>query len=242
MKKFNKKYTNSKNRVWLSEIAKRNQKLVDQFILGKRKNPYYTPTDTSGINEEDNEFYALVDWIVPAKTYRYKMASWEEFTNDKSASRVGIIPIINVEGDNYWLLGQFHDYVKTPDPILSDLGGQCEKSENSYDCLFRELREESNEKLTNLIRRNLEDAVENRSWMQIYKGFHGGKSPDTIYFIFVNTEYNEFLNNPRLYTENTGKTGESFGSRSFYNQQDLLNRRYRTAKNLTDFINYLNLQ
>lgn len=237
VEKFNKDYGyyNQSNRNRLRKLADKNRNLVNKFILGKPKNPFYTPRDTSLITERDNEYYALIQWTFPREKYTYKEVGLKEFLNDKAA-RVGIIPVVKKDDVNYWLLGSFADYENTPNPILADFGGGCKASDKSpLVCGERELREESKDLLTELFN----DAIEDDGMAILQGTNYSGKT--RIYFLFVELDLydvdkvmREFPDAPP-YKDNK----EHFGNLRLYKQSDVKSGKYRTSKNLTDLLSYL---
>jgi len=242
VKNFNIKYgyRNQSNRNRLRELADKNRNLVDKYILGKPKNPFYTPRNTSPITPRDNEYYALIQWTIPREKYDYKIVSYEEFCKDKNIFRSSFIPFVRKDGVNYWLLGSFHDYQNTKNPILADFGGGCEKKdekdekENCFGikCAMRELYEESNNVLPEFVDKSIEEGN-----FVTYRGI--SKNGYRIYFTFVELDYDIALNTIEYfkYAEPVGK--EIFGNIGLYPQKDIKSGKYRTSKNLTDLLSYL---
>lgn len=231
---FEKTYSKPKLRKWLQGIANRNKDLVDLFILGQPKNPYYRPKDNRPITKWDNEYFALVNWIIPMKKYKYKEVSWEHYCNSKNVKRSSIIPFVRTNGLKYWLLGTFRDYDNN-NPILSDFGGKCEEEDRkdecpSLKCALRELGEESKDLLNIPVKNAINEGN--------YTIFEGTYENEKIYFIIVELEYENVRNIPENF-KNKKWDKEFLGSLNFYRQRDIQTDIYKTAKNLTDFIDYL---
>lgn len=238
-------YYNRDNRQRLEKIAYKNQNLVNKFILGKSKNPFYTPNNTTPITYRDNEYYALIQWIIPRENFNYKIVKPSEFCNDKNVFRSGIIPVVKKDGLNYWLLGNFHDYENTRNPILADFGGRCERGkrgeidQKDYNdpcpalfCAIRETYEESK----GLLPKMVDEAINNGD-MVIYQGknYKGTR----IYFTIVELEYDDVKDVIEKFKIVPLEGKEIFGNLNLYDQRDVKSGKYRTAKNLTDFLHYL---
>ena len=236
IQRFNTRYSSSSKRKFLEGIANKNRNLVNKFILGKEKNPYYTPNDVSPITRNDNEYYALINWIIPQYRYKYKEVSWEDYCEDKNVWRSGVIPVVKIDGFNYWLLGSFHDYENTNNPILSDFGGACEEKDKgrctAYSCARREMLEETKNLLPGLVH-----AAISRGDVAILKG-ENLDFKESIYFIFVELEYEDVKDISEQF-KNKEWPKENFGNLGFYSQKDIKSGKYRTSKNLTDFLDYL---
>lgn len=72
--------------------------------------------------------------------------------------RAGVIPYTFIDGKVYWLMGINQHY------MWSDFGGGCKKVETTYSCLMRELYEESNGLLNDVVER----AIDNRNGVKVY--------------------------------------------------------------------------
>ena len=107
-------------------------------------------------------------------------------------------------------------------------------------CAMRELEEESKGLLTNIVR----DAMKNVRNVAVFEGVNEEKR-EKIYFLFVSLKYEDTSEIPRLFSQtdmsemNKNKK-EKLGPIAFYKQSDVKNFKFRTAKNLTDFIFLLN--
>ena len=179
---FYEKFSKNYQRNRLQKIANRNSFLVNKFILNQQKNPFYTPNDTSPITKKDNEYFALIDWIIPEINYNYKIISVIDYLKTEKVYRSSIIPVVKINGENYWLLGNFYDYENSGDPILADFGGKCNENETPFQCALRESSEESNKLLFNLL-----ENVSNNDYIAIYEGTSN-----------VNKE-TVFINNPPIF-------------------------------------------
>ena len=231
----------------LDKKAQNNTELVNSWILGKPKNAYYTPNDTSPITKNDDEYYALLDWIIPNEEFKYReinkqtekefIKEYCDVTNYK-LKRSSIIPFVNRNGENCWLLGSFHDYEKTKYPILADFAGSCEEKDKNdcapLNCAMRELNEESKGLLPNIVR----NAIRNSNNFVIFEGKN--TKGDILYFMFVKLNYEDVKDIPDKFSKIKEIKGqEKFGPLRFYRQSDILNREYRTSKNLTDLVSML---
>lgn len=241
------------NKEIFTEKAKNNKELVEKWILKKPKNPYYTNINKDEnkdiINEGDNEYYALIEWIIPDKKYQYteiipsleifckdyKFVNGRIVKNQKKLTRSSFIPVVNINGKQYWMLGSFHDYSNTKTPILMDFGGSCNEFEDMKGCpplacAFRELEEESKGLLPQII-----DNIKN---LQKVVFIQGETKDEIIYFIFVFLEYNDVKHIPRIFLDIKNPKYEKLGPIDFYDKDKLFNREYRTSKNLTDLITF----
>lgn len=244
---------------FLNNMAEKNQMLINKWILGKPKNLYYKVNNVSPINKNDNEYYALILWTIPSKIYDYKELNkrsnnfWNKYCNSTNTIRSSIIPFVNFEGKKIWLLGSFHDYDNTENPILTDFGGKCEAEDRrnkcpNLRCAMRELEEESK----NLLSEVINSAIQNQDNYTVFEGTYiknkHSKYPknEHIYFMFVQVKYDDVKDIPTLFSQKKseslelGKQVEKLGKLGFYDQNDLLNFKYRTSKNLTDLIMYFN--
>lgn len=226
--------------------------LEEKWITGKRKG---SPSN-------------LRKWTIPEVNYVYKEIPYVGINgdygvkeNDYKLVRSSIIPIINMDGENYWLLGSFHDYVGIGDPILTDFGGRKEKkTETALDCALRELKEESKGLLTVpvLDALNYKDSLFPKSKPQNNKGQNNKKSlsvrerkvtvfegrddenKQKIFFFIVVLNYNDVKDIPKKFEKMPYLTKEKLGPINFYPQNAIRSRGLRTSKNLTDFVSYLN--
>ena len=256
---FNSRYSKHKNRKWLDGIADKNVRLVNRLILGAEKNPFYGQ-GIGPITRKDNEYYALVDWILPKKQYKYSEVSWDTYCQlweleartlriIPGVSRSSIIPVVKIDGVNYWMLANFHDYENSGDPILMDFGGACEPDDAlasacpSLSCAFRELAEESKVLLNSYVREAIDAGniaiIEgtNYNWQK--------QKEEKINFLFVELDYEKVKDIPEVFStlpnpKNKEGRSENLGQLGFYKQKDIRAHKYRTSKNLTDFISFLN--
>ena len=234
----------------LDRVARSEPYLVEKWILGQEKNrKYKQERGGNTITKMDTEYLALVGWLLPDVRYEYKQVKQEELCKDKYKKyklfRSSIIPIVNIDGVNHWMLGSFADYADTGNPILSDFAGRCE----SYDlkekcpvtsCAMRELEEESKGLLTKYVT----EAMKNPRNVDVFEGINEEKK-EVLYFIFVSLKYEDVYQVPAQFSQtdmselNKNKK-EKLGPIAFYKQSDVKNFKFRTAKNLTDFIFFLN--
>jgi hypothetical protein len=248
------------------------EKLIDKWILNK-KSKKGTP-----ISRQDNEYFQLINWLLPSVNYNYKELTWDNFlSNMKSLDKVqlkraGIIPVVKLNDVNYWLLGSFHDYEKAGlnNYILTDFGGTCEKldleneypilksSKNEYSnfrnsgvlkCALREAHEESLGLLNSALNDALMNAEKN---VTVFLGENNNENIlENIYFFIIEVKYELIVSvleefpdlekkKRRLRQYNRKKKVENYGPIGLYKQDDIRARIYRTSKNLTDFISFLN--
>ncbi len=230
-----------KNRI--DKIASNERYLTNKWILGKEKNPYYKQENPGNeINRYDIEYLALADWILPKTRFAYREVTRAQMCvpDEYKLIRASIIPIVDFRGEKCWLLGSFHDYEKTDNPILTDFGGTCEESDRRKPCpatycALRELQEESK----GLLMGPILDSMKDKNKMAIFEGKNDYK--EKLYFIFVSVNYETIKHIPQQFMHTDRLDGkEKFGPINFYAQFDIKKYSFRTAKNLTDFINFLN--
>lgn len=248
---FPKKYNVRTVRDSLENIARNEKYLVEKWILDKDKNPYYKKENRyNTVGKEDTEYYALIDWTLPGSVYKYNEIkitedNFSDYCNTDpkyKLIRSSIIPIVKIDGENYWMMGSFHDYENTNNPILTDFAGSCEKKDlknicPALHCAFRELSEETKGLLDEIIQKAMSE-VKN---VACFQGVNE-KKKEKLFFMFVSLDYDTVKDIPDLFlkTDRLDHNGENLGKIGFYKQTDIKKYKYRTAKNLTDFIGYLN--
>ena len=242
----------------LDKVARSEPYLVEKWILGQEKNrKYKQERGGNTITKMDTEYLALVGWLLPDVRYGYKQVKQEEMCKFRTSEtpnfkdkkyklfRSSIIPVVNIDGVNHWILGSFADYADTENPILSDFAGRCE----SFDlkekcpvtaCAMRELEEESKGLLTKIVT----EAMKNPRNVAVFEGVNEEKK-EVLYFIFVSLKYEDTKEIPYQFlqtdmSEMNKNKKEKLGPIAFYKQSDVKNFKFRTAKNLTDFIFFLN--
>jgi hypothetical protein len=233
---FHNRYSKRRMRDWLQRSISNYPGLVKRFILDKPKNVFYTPNDNSPITPKDNEYFALANWIIPTKSYIYREIDWDSYCQNTNVSRSGIIPIVKINGKNYWLLANFKDYQNTQDPILLEFGGRCEEKDKigncfSLKCAGRELDEESKGLLSGFVKTAI-----NKGDVAILEGI--SRDGDVVHFLFVQLEYGDVKDLPQKFQ--TIESKENLGNLGFYSQKDVKSGKYRTSKNLTDLLLFLN--
>jgi hypothetical protein len=257
VQEYIKRYSNDKTVQFLNFKINRYPELIKKWILGRVKNPYYPIGRNKNIQKGDLEYYALLDWIIPSKNFDYKISNMNNMLDyDKYCSknngkivRSSIIPFVKINGENYWLLGSFQDYTDPNNLILADFGGSCEKQDETkinplgfkkealyfsckaFNCAFRELKEESRNVLTEIVKENIQDFNN----VIVFEGTHY-KRNEKIFFMFLFLDYDKVKDVPEKF-KNTKETGEEkLGNLEFYKQKDIFSRKYRTSKNLTDLV------
>lgn len=228
----------------LDKIATKERYLTNKWILGQDKNRFYKqerPGDK--ITRADTEYFALVDWTLPKTKFAYREVTMEqmcELDEEYRLVRSSIIPFVIVRGEKQWILGSFHDYERTGNPILTDFAGTCENIDRKdkcppMHCALRELIEESKGLLVNPVLKSLN----NRDKIAIFEG-RNDFLKEKIYFIFVDVEYEEVWNVPEYFARTDRLDGrEKLGPIHFYPQSEIKKFTFRTAKNITDFIYFL---
>ena len=190
----------------------------------------------------------------PKTRYFYEEVSWEEFLDNRYTGnytiRSSFIPyFLGPDGMKYWVLGSFSDY---PRDILMDFGGTCityvpplskkERARGDYQeshyqhqfgCALTELNEESKGLLVKPVLRSL--GVGNG--VQVYRGKY---RDEYVWFVMVPVNYNEMVNIVNVFVNTPNVlTKEKLGPLGFYAEMDIINKKHRTSRNLTDFVNYL---
>lgn len=246
---FPKQYSRARDYMrTLDRVAGSERYLTEKWIVGSEKNrKYKQERGGNRITRMDTEYYALVSWLLPNVRYNYKQVSQENMCSNDGYKlfRSSIIPVVKIEEENYWMLGSFADYEKTGNPILSDFAGRCEaidmkESCPATACALRELDEESSGLLSEYVR----EAMKNPRNIAVFEGISDERK-EKVYFLFVSLKYEDVLHVPEKFSQtdmsemNRNKK-EKLGPIAFYKQSDVKNFKYRTAKNLTDFIFFLN--
>ncbi len=145
---------------------------------------------------------------------------------EEQVSRTGIIPyaIVEQEGQNgsqeLWLLGTL------PSGRLSDFGGSClvTQGELPFECVIREVDEESNGLLTEEVRQTLEAAHElaveqdqQVSNVHVWRWVNRNRPEDTQYLIFAEVDYNALADIEQQFTGNEENTRIAW-----FDKEDLL--------------------
>lgn len=206
-----------------------------------------------GNRQRDN----LIDWMIPVEVFQYReiapdtlLYNQERNINDRRAPktwRSGIIPVVKIQGEQYWILGSFWESFAAG-RILTDLGGKCKwNKESPLVCALRETKEETKGLLNPIIEKTIEKGKESYT---IFEGYNK-KRNQNIYFYFVFVDYEDVKDIPYQFSQiyelpvkdkngKFNKGEERLGPLGFYKQSDILNRKERTARNLTDFVSFLN--
>ena len=242
---FPKKYFKARSEMdRLDKIATKERYLTNKWILGQGKNRFYKqerPGDR--ITRMDTEYFALVDWTLPKTKFAYREVTIEQMCAPDEGYRLvrsSIIPLVDIRGEKYWMLGSFHDYDGIGNPILTDFAGTCENIDRNKKCpatacAIRELSEESKGLLLTPILKSMR----NKDKVAIFEG-RNGILKEKIYFIFVSVEYEDVWNIPKHFARTNRLDGkEKLGPIDFYPQSEIKEFTFRTAKNITDFIHFL---
>lgn len=208
-----------------------------------------------GNRQRDN----LINWMIPVEEFQYREISPETLLyNQERNSRIktwraGIIPVVKIGGEQHWLLGSFWENFSAG-RILTDLGGKCKNQGNNKEsplsCALRETREETKGLLNPVIEKAIYNSQEKKGNYTIFEGYNK-KRNQNIYFYFVFVDYEDVKDIPYQFSQiyelpikdkngKFQKGEERLGPLGFYKQSDILNRKERTARNLTDFVSYLN--
>jgi len=258
---FPKRYYREFNQKRLERIGDGNN-LTNQWILGKERNPYYLDKDTKYVTKRNIEYFALVDWTLPTIRYKYKQLKKEEYykllredeeerkeKKNIKVVRASFLPMVrmyrNENGrekmENYYFLGNFHDYEDTDMPILADFGGKCEnKDRNFLECAKRELGEESKHLLDDVINEELKLFDEDFDRIEVYEGREEKSDEMVIFFVLLLEKDYDFFEKINIEFKELPRGKEFFGAPALYKQKDVKSRKYRTSKNLTDFVSFLN--
>lgn len=244
----------------LEKIALKYTDLTNKWILNQPVNKLYSDNrHKKTIKNNDLEYYALIDWILPSTSYQYteiNLNDLDNITPNYKIARSSFIPVTkmpqisevskmsqmsqmpqvtqNPEINNhyYWLLGSFVDY---PNEILSDFGGTFEKKDCDFlQCALRELKEETHDLLNPYILQS----YKNPKNVAVFKGVNHLKKLQ-IFFIFVYIPYTKIEHIPnefKILNKSSSKSKEQFGELNFYRQTDIHNFKYKLSKNLTDLI------
>lgn len=206
-----------------------------------------------------NQRHKLIEWMIPKISYDYREVSPEKvkerihnLSNKYKIARSSIIPVIKIQNQNFWLLGSFREKFKG-ERILSDFGGTCKYSalnlaESPLDCALRETKEETKGLLNDAIEKAIDKdnytifegiAVPNISSHES-SNYRNKYKHNIIYFYIVFVDYKDIKDLPATYLKSKRLVKERLGPLGFYLQDNILNRVHRTARNLTDFVSFLN--
>ena len=189
---------------------------------------------------------------IPRDSYEYEMVSWKLFLGNTydgyKTVRSSFIPYVMINNEKYWLLGSFHDY---PKDILADFGGSCiifnpprnqlkrgqsqsRYYQHQFGCAMLELNEESKGLLVQPVLKSLGEKEPT-----IYRGVNH-KRKEYVWFVMVGLVHDTNKNIPNVFEKVPYVLkGEKLGPLDFYKEFDILNNKYRTSRNLTDFVRYL---
>ena len=205
---------------------------------------------------QSNSFKRKLDkYIKPKTRYRYSRMRWSDYItgryNGYRTTRSSIIPVTTINNKTYWLLGSFWDF---PRDILTDFGGDCNQwfppaekgkprprdqernRQAPFGCAMIELHEESKGLLDKLVLKSL-GSLDNKD-IYIYEGIDNRKR-ERVIFTFVPLKYENIKNIPNEFERLPNPSNERFGPIDFYLEEDILDKRVTTSRNLTDFVDYL---
>ena len=179
----------------------------------------------------------------PKINYKYEQVSWEMFMNDTGdykTVRSSFIPYIKSFGEDYWILGSFHDHRD----ILTDFGGSCilfgsfkgiqrRNYQHAFGCAMLELNEESKGLLVKPVLASL-----GLNEIAIYRGIDELRK-EYVWFVMVPLNYHVAKIAVDSFEVTPNISNELLGPINFYRYNDIINKKYRTSRNLTDFVNYL---
>ncbi len=198
---------------------------------------YRNPRTSKNIPGKRGENYTI-----PRTKYKYELVSWEHFMNNTGDNyktvRSSFIPYVIKDKKRYFVLGSFHDY---PRDILMDFGGSCILSprnlrnyQHPFGCAMLELNEESKGLLVKPVLKSL-----GTSSPYIFKGIDH-KRREYVWFVMVKLNYPEAKDIIDVFDKTPlVLKGEKLGPLDLYLEADIYSKKYRTSRNLTDFMNYL---
>ena len=188
---------------------------------------------------------------VPRFTYQYEQVSWEVFMDNTydgyKTVRASFIPYVKHQEEEYWLLGSFYDF---PRDILTDFGGSCiifdpppqylkpggkqfRYYQHAFGCAVLELNEESKGLLVKPIL-----AALGTQEIIVFRGTDN-KRKEYIWFILIPLDYAILRSVIDKFESTINITEEKLGPLDLYKLSDIINRKFRTSRNLTDFVNFL---
>jgi hypothetical protein len=184
------------------------------------------------------------EYTIPRTRYNYQKVSWDVFMSTKNeykSIRSSIIPYTSIDNEKYWVLGSFHDF---PGDILMDFGGSCiifDKSkreivknyQHPFGCAMLELYEESKGLLVKPVL-----AALSGDNVIIYRGSNDQRK-EYVWFIIVYLNYETVKSVIDRFPEAPYVSDELLGPLGIYKATDILNKKHRTSRNLTDFVDYL---
>ena len=221
-------------------------------IPTEHKTARYPRTQNIRNDQKQRNIQRNIDnWTIPRVKYEYEIVPWEVFLDNTytgyKSVRSSFIPYVTIDNKKYWLLGSFHDY---PRDILMDFGGSCviwdpprehaqgkhqqQHYQHQFGCAMLELNEESKGLLVQPVLRSLGTVKP-----VVYRGTDH-RNKEYVWFVMVPLPYEVIKNIPAEFeTAPYVLKTEKLGPLGFYQESKLLNNNYRSARNLTDFINYL---
>ena len=230
------------------------KKIPKQFI--QSRNPRTVSYDNLNTNIEKNpkqKYRKGDEHTIPKTRYKYERVPFETFMANKydgyKTIRSSFIPYTYTETDKYWFLGSFSDF---PKDILTDFGGTCiiydppkkklssgQKQKLNYQHQFGCAMLELNEESKGLLVQPVLESLGIGEGVEIYRG-RNDYSKEYVWFVLVPLHFRDVLD----VVENFDHVPlvlkkEKLGPLGLYREIDLLEKRYRTSKNLTDFIDYL---
>ena len=191
------------------------------------------------------------NYTIPKVQYEYEVVPWEVFLDNTYTGyktvRSSFIPYTVIEGEKYWVLGSFHDF---PRDILMDFGGSCvvwdppkkfaqgkhqtQNYQHQFGCAMLELNEESKGLLVQPVLRSLGTFKP-----LVYRGADR-KNKEYVWFVMVPLPYEIIKDIPTQFKDAPYiLKGEELGPVDFYKESDILQKNFRTSRNLTDFVDYL---
>lgn len=202
-------------------------------------------TDDTGLSERERE-KKIKYYTTPRNNFKYSKITFDEYMNNiddgYATTRSGIIPMVHYRGRNYWLLGSFHDY---PGKLLMDFGGgtlinekvagKFEKNRQTpFGGAMLELQQESKGLLTLPVLKSLGSYKKEEIEVYVGKDYN---SKTKVYFLIVFLPLEEVVGIPKKFSE-TPDADEAFGPMGFYEESEIINKKYLTTHVLTSFIDY----
>ena len=219
-----------------------------KYSIPQKRLETRNPRTSSVLSSKD--FRKGDQYVIPRVRYDYQQSNWKNYMSNEydgyRTIRSSFIPYILYKDQKYWILGSFHDF---PKDILMDFGGSCKlfdpptgrkqkiDYQHRFGCAILELNEESKGLLVRPVLKSL--GLVNPD---IYRGLDRTKKED-VWFVLVELDPKDIIDLSERF-ERAPKVlkGEELGPLDFYSEQEIIDKKYRTSRNLTDFVDSLRRQ